>query len=318
MKDIKNYNYEKIIYSLLMCMGLSNIVSAQQNPSFTLLREKDNKSEYVWVASHRGDWIYAPENSTTALEHAIFFGSDLIETDVRLTKDGKIIMMHDATVDRTTNGKGNIADLTLAEIKELRLRNNFGGLTDLKVPTLEEYIELAKDKILLYLDKAGYDLPGHEQGHMVKELLKVLKANNAIEQSVFVLDWPYSKAKEIFGEDLEKVIYVPVIEDKIPNLSAYVDEYIQKLNPVAFQFRMEKLDSETYKQLPKVLKSGSKAFVAATWEKHTANHSDLISIFERPSKGWGWLLEQGFSVLETNYPKDLIYYLKSENRRNIK
>lgn len=301
-----------------MCMGLSNIVSAQQNPSFTLLREKDNKSEYVWVASHRGDWIYAPENSTTALEHAIFFGSDLIETDVRLTKDGKIIMMHDATVDRTTNGKGNIADLTLAEIKELRLRNNFGGLTDLKVPTLEEYIELAKDKILLYLDKAGYDLPGHEQGHLVKELLKVLKANNAIEQSVFVLDWPYSKAKEIFGEDLEKVIYVPVIEDKIPNLSAYVDEYIQKLNPVAFQFRMEKLDSETYKQLPKVLKSGSKAFVAATWEKHTANHSDLISIFERPSKGWGWLLEQGFSVLETNYPKDLIYYLKSENRRNIK
>lgn len=301
-----------------MCMGLSNIVSAQQNPSFTLLREKDNKSEYVWVASHRGDWIYAPENSTTALEHAIFFGSDLIETDVRLTKDGKIIMMHDATVDRTTNGKGNIADLTLAEIKELRLRNNFGGLADLKVPTLEEYIELAKDKILLYLDKAGYDLPGHEQGHMVKELLKVLKANNAIEQSVFVLDWPYSKAKEIFGEDLEKVIYVPVIEDKIPNLSAYVDEYIQKLNPVAFQFRMEKLDSETYKQLPKVLKSGSKAFVAATWEKHTANHSDLISIFERPSKGWGWLLEQGFSVLETNYPKDLIYYLKSENRRNIK
>lgn len=309
---------KKIIYSLLMCMGLSNIVSAQQNPSFTLLREKDNKSEYVWVASHRGDWIYAPENSTTALEHAIFFGSDLIETDVRLTRDGKIIMMHDATVGRTTNGKGNIADLTLAEIKELRLRNNFGGLTDLKVPTLEEYIELAKDKILLYLDKAGYDLPGHEQGHMVKELLKVLKANNAIEQSVFVLDWPYSKAKEIFGEDLEKVIYVPVIEDKIPNLSAYVDEYIQKLNPVAFQFRMEKLDSETYKQLPKVLKSGSKAFVAATWEKHTANHSDLISIFERPSKGWGWLLEQGFSVLETNYPKDLIYYLKSENRRNIK
>lgn len=301
-----------------MCMGLSNIVSAQQNPSFTLLREKDNKSEYVWVASHRGDWIYAPENSTTALEHAIFFGSDLIETDVRLTKDGKIIMMHDATVDRTTNGKGNIADLTLAEIKELRLRNNFGGLTDLKVPTLEEYIELAKNKILLYLDKAGYDLPGHEQGHLVKELLKILRANNAIEQSVFVLDWPYSKAKEIFGEDLEKVIYVPVIEDKIPNLSSYVDEYIQKLNPVAFQFRMEKLDSETYKQLPKVLRSGSKAFVAATWEKHTANHSDLISIFERPSKGWGWLLEQGFSVLETNYPKDLIYYLKSENRRNIK
>ena len=191
-------------------------------------------------------------------------------------------------------------------------------MTDLKVPTLEEYIQVAKDKILLYLDKAGYDLPGHESGHLVKELLKVLKANDALEQSVFVLDWPYAKAKEIFGEDLEKVIYVPVIEEKIPNLGAYVDEYIEKLSPVAFQFRMASLDSETYRQLPKVLESGSKAFVAATWAEHTANHNDIISIFERPSAGWGWLLEQGFTVLETNYPKDLIDYLKVENRRVLK
>lgn len=306
------------LITLSICLGVVESVFAQINPSFTLLREKENKNEYVWVAAHRGDWIYAPENSIPALEHAIFFGADMIETDVRLTKDGKIIMMHDYSVDRTTDGKGTIADLTFEEIQKLHLRNNFGGMTDLKVPTLEEYIQVAKDKILLYLDKAGYDLPGHEQGHLVKELLKILKTHNVLEQSVFVLDWPYSKAKEIFGDDLKKVIYVPVIEDKIPNLSAYVNEYIQKLRPVAFQFRMESLDSETYKQLPKVLESGSKAFVAATWDEHTANHSDLVSIFQRPSAGWGWLLEQGFSILETNYPKDLMQYLHSENRRNIK
>ena len=306
------------LITLSICLGVAESVFAQINPSFTLLREKENKNEYVWVAAHRGDWIYAPENSIPALEHAIFFGADMIETDVRLTKDGKIIMMHDYSVDRTTDGKGTIAALTFEEIQKLHLRNNFGGMTDLKVPTLEEYIQVAKDKILLYLDKAGYDLPGHEQGHLVKELLKILKTHNVLEQSVFVLDWPYSKAKEIFGDDLKKVIYVPVIEDKIPNLSAYVNEYIQKLRPVAFQFRMESLDSETYKQLPKVLESGSKAFVAATWDEHTANHSDLVSIFQRPSAGWGWLLEQGFSILETNYPKDLMQYLHSENRRNIK
>lgn len=300
------------LITLSICLGVAESVFAQINPSFTLLREKENKNEYVWVAAHRGDWIYAPENSIPALEHAIFLGADMIETDVRLTKDGKIIMMHDYSVDRTTDGKGTIADLTFEEIQKLHLRNNFGGMTGLKVPTLEEYIQVAKDKILLYLDKAGYDLPGHEQGHLVKELLKILKTHNVLEQSVFVLDWPYSKAKEIFGDDLKKVIYVPVIEDKIPNLSAYVNEYIQKLRPVAFQFRMESLDSETYKQLPKVLESGSKAFVAATWDEHTANHSDLVSIFQRPSAGWGWLLEQGFSILETNYPKDLMQYLHSE------
>ena len=283
-----------LLITLCVCMGLAETVSAQINPSFSLLRKKENKNEYVWVAAHRGDWIYAPENSIPALEHAIFWGADMIETDVRLTKDGKIIMMHDYSVDRTTDGKGTIADLTLAEIQKLHLRNNFGGMTDLKVPTLEEYIQIAKNKILLYLDKAGYDLPGHEQGHLVKELLKILKAHNALEQSVFVLDWPYSKAKEIFGEDLEKVIYVPVIEDKIPNLDAYVDEYIQKLKPIAFQFRMASLDSETYKQLPKVLKSSSKAFVAATWDEHTANHSDLVSIFQRPSSNVQVQVGDGF------------------------
>ena len=60
--------------------------------------------------------------------------------------------------------------------------------------------------------------------------------------------------------------------------------------------------------------SGSRAFVAATWDAHTANHSDRVSIFSRPSEGWGWLIEQGFRILETNYARDLIQYLDSENR----
>lgn len=304
---------KKTIFILFLIAILPMTSFSQNKESIKLLREK-SETDYVWVASHRGDWIYAPENSILALEHAIYFGANMIETDVRLTKDGKIIMMHDYTVDRTTNGSGKISDLTLAEIKELNLRNNFGIMTDLKVPTLEEYIKIAKGKISLYLDKAGSDLPDHPQGYLVKELLKILKANGVLEETVFVLDWPYKKAQEIFGYDLDKVIYCPVIEDKIPNLDAHVNEYIEKLSPAAFQFRMASLDSDTYKQLPKILKSGSKAFVAATWEEHTANHSDLVSIFNRPTEGWGWLISQGFRVIETNYPHDLIRYLKSENR----
>lgn len=309
---------KKLYFLIINCFIISMNLAAQINPAISLLKEKNIKTDYVWVAAHRGDWLYAPENSMDALKNAIFFGADMIETDVQLTKDGKIIMMHDSSVDRTTNGKGNICDLTLEEIKQLKLRNNAGGLTTMTVPTLEEYIEEAKDKILLYLDKSGTEVPGKEFGYKVKEILKVLRKNNALEQSVFVLDWPYSKAKEVFGEDLEKVIYCPVIEEKIPDLDNYVNEFITKLSPIAFQFRMESVDSKTYKQLAKVLKSGSKAFVAATWKKHTANHDDLISIFERPSKGWGWLINEGFSIIETNYPKDMIQYLKSEYRRTVK
>ncbi|MBQ3190894.1 MAG: glycerophosphodiester phosphodiesterase family protein [Bacteroides sp] len=303
----------KPLFLLTVFLSSCILAGAQNNNKISLLRSKGS-TDYVWVAAHRADYVFAPENSIQALENAIYFGADLIETDVRLTKDGHVIMMHDYTVDRMTNGTGRVSNLTLEEIKALRLKNNWGGATDYQVPTLEEFIQVAKGKVCLYLDKAGYDLPGHEEGHLVKELLKILKKHDVLEESVFVLNWPYEKAKRIFGEDLEKVIYCPVIEDKIPDLETYVNEYIEKLSPVAFQFRFDSLKTRTYQLLPKVLASGSKAFVAATWDTHTANHSDRVSIFKRPSEGWGWLIAQGFSILETNYARDLIRYLKAENR----
>lgn len=303
----------KPLFLLTVFLSSCILSGAQNNNKISLLRSKGS-TDYVWVAAHRADYVFAPENSIQALENAIYFGADLIETDVRLTKDGHVIMMHDYTVDRMTNGTGRVSNLTLEEIKALRLKNNWGGATDYQVPTLEEFIQVAKGKVCLYLDKAGYDLPGHEEGHLVKELLKILKKHDVLEESVFVLNWPYEKAKRIFGEDLEKVIYCPVIEDKIPDLETYVNEYIEKLSPVAFQFRFDSLKTRTYQLLPKVLASGSKAFVAATWDTHTANHSDRVSIFKRPSEGWGWLITQGFSILETNYARDLIRYLKAENR----
>lgn len=63
---------------------------------------------------------------------------------------------------------------------------------DFLVPTLEEFIQVAKGKVCLYLDKAGYDLLGHEEGHLVKELLKILKKHDVLEETVFVLNWPYA------------------------------------------------------------------------------------------------------------------------------
>ena len=303
----------KKLFIVLVMGAFCMFAKAQSNSKINILKSKE-KTDYIWVAAHRADYVFAPENSIQALENAIYFGADLIETDVRLTKDGHVVMMHDYTVDRMTNGTGRVSDLTLAEIKKLYLKTNWGGSTQFQVPTLEEFIQVAKGKVCLYLDKAGYDLPEHEKGHLVKELLKILRKNGVLEEAVFVLDWPYEKAKSIFGADLEKVIYCPVIEDKIPDLEAYVNEYIEKLSPVAFQFRFKSLDTHTYRLLPKVLASGSKAFVAATWDEHTAYHSDRVSIFNRPSEGWGWLIQQGFSVLETNYARDLIRYLESENR----
>ena len=269
---------------------------------------------YVFVAAHRADWKYAPENSLQALQNALFFGADIIETDVRQTRDGHFVMMHDATVDRMTNGTGRIADMTLEEVRRLRLRTNWGQSTQMPVATLEEYIEEARGRAHLYLDKAGIDPPGTEEGTTVRALLDVLRRHGVLQETMFVLDWPYEKARRIFGTALDSVIYCPVVEDRIPNLATYVDEYVRELHPVAFQFRMASLEGESYRLLPRVLNAGSRAFVASTWPNHTAGHDDLVSIFQRPSAGWGWLIDRGFTILETNFPKDLLQYLQTERR----
>ena len=269
---------------------------------------------HVFVAAHRADWKYAPENSLQALRNALFFGADIIETDVRQTKDGHFVMMHDATVNRMTNGTGTVADMTLDDVRRLYLKTNWGQTTTFRVATLDEYIEEAKGRACLYLDKAALDLPGHEEGSTVRALLQVLRRHGTLQETIFVLDWPYEKARRVFGTALDSVIYCPVIEDRIPGLPAYVDEYIERLHPVAFQFRMATTDSQSYRLLPHVLQSGSRAFVAATWPGHTAGHDDNTSIFLRPSEGWGWLIAEGFTIIETNFPKDLIQYLRSENR----
>jgi len=299
---------------LLASLFLTAVLMTPSSAQGQLRNLRESQADgHIFVAAHRADWIYAPENSLQGLRNAIFFGADLIETDVRRTRDGHYIMMHDATVDRTTNGSGTIAEMTLDEIRQLRLKTNWGQSTPFTVPTLDDFIIEAKGHAYLYLDKAGIDLPGSSEGTTVRELLDILRRHDALQEAVFVLNWPYEKARRIFGTALDSVVYCPVIEDRIPNLTDYVETFLRELHPAAFQFRMESLDTESYRFLPHVLASGSRAFVASTWPRHTAGHDDEASIFRSPAEGWGWLVGQGFTIIETNYPKDLIQFLRNRS-----
>ncbi|HVT92914.1 MAG TPA: glycerophosphodiester phosphodiesterase family protein [Bryobacteraceae bacterium] len=99
----------------------------------------------VAVISHRGEHLAHPENTIPAFQSAIEAGADFFEADVRTTSDGRFVLMHDATVDRTTNGSGAVRDMTFARIRSL----DAGGA---QVPTLEEALTLAHGKIGVYVD----------------------------------------------------------------------------------------------------------------------------------------------------------------------
>ena len=118
------------------------------------------------------------------------------------------------------------------------------------------------------------------------------------------------KKRKGHEERIEKVLYCPVIEDKIANLDAYVDDWLANGKPFAFQFRFASTDTRTFALLPKVLASGLRAFVAATWHNHTSGHDDRASLAGSPDDGWGWLVANGFTVLETNFPREMKSWLK--------
>lgn len=158
------------------------------------------KTNGVLVASHRADWKLAPENSLAALENAIRYGVDIVETDVRSTKDGQLVILHDPHVARVTNGQGYVSNMTLEEIKRLNLRDALGQTTAEKIPTLEEYMLSAKGRVRLYLDKAGHDdraslmgSPDDGWGWLVANGFTILETNFPREVKSWLKDCEINK-----------------------------------------------------------------------------------------------------------------------------
>lgn len=94
------------------------------------------------IIAHRGGAALAPENTLACFCKGIEAGADMIELDIHLTKDGEIVVCHDQTVDRTTDGTGKIRDLTLQQIRQLHVVDADGNLTDEHLPTMQEVFDL--------------------------------------------------------------------------------------------------------------------------------------------------------------------------------
>lgn len=94
------------------------------------------------IVGHRGGASLAPENTLTALRKGMEAGADMVEIDIHLTKDGQLLVCHDQTVDRTTNGSGRIDQQTLEELQRLTIVDSEGNLTQEHLPSLDEVLQL--------------------------------------------------------------------------------------------------------------------------------------------------------------------------------
>jgi len=108
--------------------------------------------------AHRGASAYAPENTLAAFRLAAEMGADGIELDAKLSLDGEVVVMHDATIDRTTDGSGRIVDLPLADLKRLDAGSKFDTkFAGEPVPTLEEVFDSVADRLLINVELTNYN-----------------------------------------------------------------------------------------------------------------------------------------------------------------
>ena len=164
------------------------------------------------ISGHRGGTTKGfPENCIATFENTLRYTPAFFEIDPRLTKDSLIVLMHDATLDRTTTGSGKVSDYTWAELKQLKLKDAEGNITEHRIPTLDEVIQWSKGKTIINLDKK--DVPLAMTARKLKEhqadTYVMLTVHNAQQARFYYDDNPnrmfsaFIRTKKEF-EDFEK------------------------------------------------------------------------------------------------------------------
>ncbi|MFT3888625.1 MAG: glycerophosphodiester phosphodiesterase [Arachnia sp.] len=166
----------------------------------------------IWA--HRGASAYAPENTMPAFELALSMGATGIELDVQRSADGHVVVIHDETINRTSNGVGKVVDLTLEELRRCDFSNGFAGRRNVKIPTLREVLELLRPTgvtINVELKTAVELYPGLEN-----DALRVVRDAGVLDQVIFSSFNHYSLAnlrgqvgRENIGLLLSEGLYDP-------------------------------------------------------------------------------------------------------------
>ena len=260
------------------------------------------KNHPFFVAAHRGILGSFPENSLNTFKQCIEQGIYLIELDLQRTLDGHLIVMHDITVNRMTNGEGQISTLTLEQIKSLSLKSGSGGsmaeLTDEKIPTLAEVLTLVKGKAMINLDKAWY---------YKDEIHQLVNEADAFDHVLLKSGEPVQQVKEYFHSLEKKFHYMHKIQDR--NLDQ-LDELLEHVAPIAIEILIHKESDQVLSNpILEKMKSQANLWCNSLDIGENAGHNDARSLVD-PDSGWGWLIDRGINIIQTDYANELINYIK--------
>lgn len=299
--------------TVIILLGLLALLSSC-SPKYANKAEKvvaamhDPSSKYVVVVAHRGDWRNYPENSIPAIESAIRMGVDIVELDLKLTKDSVLVLSHDDTANRTTTGKGLISTMTLDSLKGFNLRYVNGVKSKYKMPTLKEALEVCKDRISVNID----------QGYQFYDLVLAITEELGVTDQILIKGKKMlSEVKEKTGEHEHNMMYMPIIDIQTTRGAELFRQYMEAGEvPLAYEVCFSKLDDVAEDCCRRVVESGSKLWINTLWPSLNGGYDDNAA-FESgdPDSVYGVLLGLGTSIIQTDRPEMLIKYLEKKGRR---
>ena len=292
----------------LLCSCASQPEPAAGRRTDRILAElHDPTSKNVVVVSHRGDWRNWPENSIDAIESVIAMGVDVMEMDLKLTKDSVLVLCHDKTIDRTTSGKGRVCDITYDSIRRCVLRTAHNQKTDLRMPTLREALEVGKDRIVVNID----------QGYEYYDLaLAVTEELGVTDQVLIKGKRPAEVVAAKFAAYPHNMMYMPVIDILKPQGRELFEEYRKsEKQPLAYEVCWDEYTPEVEACMKRIVDGGSKLWVNSLWPSLCGGLNDDRAFRGETEEVYGRLLDMGATIIQTDRPELLIRYLESKGRR---
>lgn len=312
MKNNLRINKTKNQVSYVVLIFMIGIYFSNAQATNSKLKEnetqfnKDLFKNEVKVVAHRGDWRNFPENSLEAIQSCITMGVDMVEIDLRRTKDGTIILMHDKTLDRTTTAKGLIKEIDIKSLESERLKNGYGMPTIYKIPTLFEALKKCKNKILVFLDKNYEYLP---------EAVKIVKELQMENQVFYEGKNTYTDIKSKYGNIIDEINYMPRVSLSYSD-EKYLSPFLNNKKETIFIFSFERKEIEPIKEIINKIKLfNGKIMLTTLWDDTAGGYTDDFAESD-PNANWGKVIELGANLICTDRPASLLNYLRQKGLHN--
>lgn len=246
------------------------LVAAAIGVGSTFAAAADSASPRPIIIAHRGAHEEAPENTLAAFEKAIELHCDFVEVDVRPTSDGALVIMHDATLDRTTNGSGKVADHSLAGIRSLKIKDANQAVTSHQVPTFDEALAVCQGKIGVYVD---------HKGGSPADIVTALEKHEMLQSSIIYAPADRLRQFKRLKPMLRGIMGHPADPAEIARLA-------KELQPLCVDGHHLQWSRE---QVEAAHQAGAPVWV------------DVVGPFDNPV-GYSWAMRLGVDAIQTNHP----------------